>query len=60
VVERLRRFTAVVWPKDGGIQERVSIMAASRQDAAALLRETYGSTCEFDLIDLEAANRPRE
>lgn len=59
VNERKREFTAVVWPEQGGPQERVSIMAESREDATALLRQTYGLACEFDLIDVEAANRPR-
>jgi hypothetical protein len=59
MVERLRRFTAVVWPEDGRSPDRVNIMAESFEDAAALLKETYGSACTFDLTDVEAADRPR-
>jgi hypothetical protein len=57
--ERTRKFTAVVWPEGDREQERVVIDAGSRDDAAALLRETYGPGCEFDLVDVEAASRPR-
>jgi len=57
--ERTRKFTAVVWPEGGREQERVVIAAGSWDDAAALLRETYGPGCEFDLVDVEAASRPR-
>jgi hypothetical protein len=50
---------AIVWPDDDRTQERVVLRAASRADAIELLRQTYGRTCEFDLTDVEAANRPR-
>lgn len=57
--ERTRKFTAVVWPEGGRQPERVAIRAGSRDDAAELLRETYGPGCDFDLVDVEAATRPR-
>lgn len=56
---RQRRFTAMVPTSGTTAFERVSVLAVSRFEAANLLRETYGQDLWFDLIDAEAATRPR-
>lgn len=55
--QRLRRFSGIVW-LDGG-QERFSLLASSRDEAVALLKEQYGEERKFVMTDEEAASRPR-
>lgn len=57
--QRHRRFTAVVVSSERTQQERVTILATSRYEALALLRDNYGTDCHFDITDVEAATRWR-